>query len=53
MGLWTGKTEGGNKRGHSNMTHWCGTAIIKRSAKRHRRQDSKRIAREALQGVTN
>ena len=39
------KTEGGQggKRGHSNMTHWEGTEIVKEKSKRARRQVDRAI----------
>jgi len=43
------KTEGGQggKKGHSNMTHWSKTAEVKKEAKKGRRQDDKKLARDA------
>lgn len=38
----------GGKKGHSNMSHWAGTEIIKRANKKHRRRESKQIIREDL-----
>jgi hypothetical protein len=35
------KTEGGHKRGHSNMTHWDHTEEIKRQTKKARREVDK------------
>jgi hypothetical protein len=42
-------TRGGNggKRGHSNMSHWDGTEVIKTSHKKHLRAESKKLSREA------
>jgi len=44
------KTEGGQggKLGHSNMTHWDGTEIIKTTTKKARRQVDKQLARKAI-----
>jgi hypothetical protein len=33
----------GGKKGHSNMTHYTGTEIIKKSNKKHMRKESKEI----------
>jgi hypothetical protein len=38
----------GGKKGHSNMSHYAGTEIVKRANKKHRRRESKQIIREAL-----
>jgi hypothetical protein len=40
------KSEGGSggKKGHSNMTHWTRTEEIKKAAKKHRRQESKKLS---------
>jgi hypothetical protein len=38
----------GGKKGHSNMSHWTGTEIVKAANKKHRRRESKQIIREAL-----
>jgi len=37
------RTKGGQggKLGHSNMTHWTGTEIIKKAHKKHLRRESK------------
>lgn len=42
------KTEAGSggKVGHSNMTHWARSAFIKRAARKARRANDKRLARE-------
>lgn len=42
------KIEGGSggKRGHSNMTHWEFTEVIKHQAKKKRRIQSKKIIAE-------
>jgi hypothetical protein len=40
------KTEGGHKRGHSNMTHYEPTAEVKANARTRRRQDDTRVDRE-------
>lgn len=37
------KSEGGNKRGHSNMAHWFPTAEVKARAKRKRRADRRAV----------
>ena len=44
------QTKGGNggKKGHSNMSHYSGTEIVKKSNKKHRRKESKKIIREEL-----
>jgi hypothetical protein len=42
------KTEGGHKRGHSNMTHWDYTEQIKKVAKKIRRARSKEVIHEQL-----
>ena len=41
------KTEGGQggKKGHSNMTHWDQTEVIKKRSKRVRRQNDKKIVK--------
>jgi hypothetical protein len=43
MGLAKLKTEGGQggKRGHSNMTHWEFTEVIKEAARIRRRREAK------------
>ena len=42
------QTKGGSggKKGHSNMSHYAGTEIIKKANKKHRRENSKNIIRE-------
>lgn len=40
------KTEGGNKRGHSQMDHWDSTADVKREARKARRRQDKAACRE-------
>jgi hypothetical protein len=37
------RTKGGQggKKGHSNMSHWCGTETIKKAHKKHLRQETK------------
>lgn len=42
------RTKGGQggKKGHSNMDHWDGTEIIKRSHKKHLRKESKKAVEE-------
>jgi hypothetical protein len=39
------RTKGGQggKKGHSNMSHWSGTEIIKRAHKKHLRRESKQL----------
>jgi len=48
MGFYSKKVEGGSggKRGHSNMTHWEYTEVIKKSSKKKRRQIDKRAVKE-------
>jgi len=41
----------GGKMGHSNMAHWEGTEIIKKTAKKARRSHSKAQVREAKEIV--
>lgn len=36
----------GGKKGHSNMTHWSYTSEVKKAAKKHRRDEDKRTAKE-------
>lgn len=47
MAYETKKTEGGTggRRGHSNMCHYAGTAVIKRDTKKVRRQISRNLCR--------
>lgn len=47
-----GKTEGGSggKLGHSNMTHWTGTAGVKAGSRKARRVQSQALVRQALKG---
>ena len=33
----------GGKKGHSNMSHWAGTEIIKKAHKKHLRKESKTL----------
>ncbi len=42
------KTEGGSggKRGHSNMSHWSPTEWVKREARKARRSQDKKAAKE-------
>jgi hypothetical protein len=40
------KTEGGHKRGHSNMTHYEPTSEVKANARTRRRQEDQRVDRE-------
>lgn len=47
MALGKYKIEGGKKRGHSQMCHYDYTETIKRKTKKLRRQQSKKIEREA------
>lgn len=42
------KSEGGHKRGHSNMTHYDYTEEIKRGAKKARRQQDRKEERLAF-----
>lgn len=42
------KTEGGHKRGHSNMCHWEYTEIIKAQTRKIRRARSKEVIAEQL-----
>lgn len=39
------RTRGGNggKKGHSMMSHWDGTEVIKKAHKKHLRRESKQI----------
>ena len=37
------KTEGGHKRGHSNLVHWDRTEEIKRRTKKKRRANDKKL----------
>lgn len=39
------RTKGGQggKKGHSNMTHWAGTHIVKLAHKKHLRREAKNI----------
>ena len=48
MGNLKYKTEGGHKRGHSNMTHWAYTDEIKTATRKRRRSESKEIIREEM-----
>jgi len=41
------KTEGGHKRGHSQMNHWEPTEIIKAKTRRLRRIQGKRVVEQA------
>jgi len=45
------KTEAGQggKKGHSNMSHWEGTEIIKSNLKKRRRQDGKNKIKKELE----
>lgn len=43
------KSEGGNKRGHSNMAHWFPTAEVKDRASRARRRMREATCRRARQ----
>jgi len=46
MAYKTKKTEGGHKKGHSNMAHWTHTEEIKADTKKVRRQtDRKELIR--------
>lgn len=38
----------GGKKGHSQMSHWNGTEIIKLAHKKHLRKESKKIIREEV-----
>jgi len=42
------RTKGGQggKKGHSNMSHYAGTEIIKKGHKKHLRQESKKLTKE-------
>ena len=52
MGNLKYKTEGGHKRGHSNMTHWAYTNEIKESTRKRRRIESKNIIRDELAHIS-
>lgn len=41
------RTKGGQggKKGHSQMSHWSGTEVIKIAHKKHLRRESKKIIR--------
>ena len=47
------KTEGGQggRRGHSNMSHWEYTEVIKVESKKARRRYGKELVHAALKGV--
>jgi len=45
------KTEGGHKRGHSNMTHWEHTEAIKSATKIERRRQDKEVVNESLRAA--
>jgi hypothetical protein len=38
----------GGKKGHSNMSHWEGTEVIKKEAKKRRRNYAKKIIKQEL-----
>ena len=42
------KTEGGHKRGHSNVTHWEPTEWLKAESKRIRRRQGKAQIRKEV-----
>jgi len=44
------RTEGGHKRGHSNVCHWEYTEIIKREGKKKRRQQDHHAIEEQTEG---
>lgn len=44
------KSEGGNKRGHSNMNHWFPTAEVKARASRARRAERRTIRNYKSEG---
>ena len=44
MGMNIIKTEGGHKKGRSNMTHWEYSSIIKKEANRARRRNDRKEA---------
>ena len=48
MGNLKYKTEGGHKRGHSNMEHWAYTEEIKYTTRKRRRSESKKIIRDEV-----
>jgi hypothetical protein len=52
MSLYTGKIEGGQggKRGHSNMSHWTLTEIIKWCTRKRRRGERRKTAYRAKRG---
>jgi len=43
------KTEGGHKRGHSNMSHFIHTEEIKKASKKKKRQQNKNELKDNLQ----
>ncbi len=45
------KTEGGNKKGHSNVDHWDYTEVIKKRDKKRRRQQEKDNIRRKINGT--
>lgn len=51
MGNLKHKTEGGHKRGHSNMDHWVYTDEIKTATRKRRRAEAKEIIREGMTGL--
>lgn len=40
----------GGKKGHSNMSHWDGTEVIKKETKKRRRKYAKKIIAQELGG---
>lgn len=46
MGNLKNKTEGGHRRGHSNMDHWVRTDEIKEATRKRRRAETKKIVRQ-------
>ena len=53
MGNLKYKTEGGHKRGHSNMEHWAYTEEIKDATRKRRRAESKKIIRDEVTHENN
>lgn len=44
------RTKGGQggKVGHSNMSHWIGTEVIKKAHKKHLRKENKSLIKELI-----
>jgi len=40
----------GGKKGHSNMTHWSKTGLVKRAVKKKQREEGKRGANRDITG---